>query len=308
MGPVQAFYAVLIQAYDVVSVQANYAVSSQANHVQSVQAYYAVCLVYISNINSLDDSKSSENLGSIDAPPDRYRIATATKPDTRRRAHSASPWLAYALSGFRMLVAHQDPKAQPLRLNRNEKVSRASEWDHILFDIMLETDVPAHEELVKWCGRFPQYREKLASHFVWWALDNICCDEPQQLIPLTDEERYAPELDSPEAEKFALEILHRHGRLMPPPPVTSLGLFDHAVLAAVYQLRGHALLAGIKHRITQTLGTCVLPAAISVCLDRLEKLGLIIRSDSEGDIFKITVGGKRALAKITTGLEDARSM
>ena len=200
------------------------------------------------------------------------------------------------------------PESSTTPLEPNEKVSRASEWDHILFDIMLETDVPAYEGLVKWCGRFPQYREKLASHFVWWALDNICCDEPQQLIPLTDEERYAPELDSPEAEKFALEILHRHGRLMPPPPVTSLGLFDHAVLAAVYQLRGHALLAGIKHRITQTLGTCVLPAAISVCLDRLEKLGLIIRSDSEGDIFKITVGGKRALAKITTRLEDARSM
>ena len=204
MGPVQAFYAVFIQAYDVVSVQANYAVSSQANHVQSGQAYYAVCLVYVSNINSLDDSKSSENLGSTDAPPDRYRIATATRPDTRRRAHSASPWAGIRALGISDVGGAPGPESSTTPLEPNEKVSRASEWDHILFDIMLETDVPAYEGLVKWCGLFPQYREKLASHFVWWALDNICCDEPQQLIPLTDEERYAPELDSPESGKVRL--------------------------------------------------------------------------------------------------------
>ena len=62
--------------------------------------------------------KGLENAVSL---PDRYRIATATRPDTGRRAHSASPWRAYALSGFRMLVPHQDPKAQPLRLNRTRR-------------------------------------------------------------------------------------------------------------------------------------------------------------------------------------------
>ena len=73
---------------------------------------------------------------------------------------------------------------------------------------------------------------------------------------------------------------------------------ENHVLAAVYQLRGRGYIANINDKVTQTTGTRVLPASTSLSLSRLEKFGLIEPSSRARETyFKITIGGKRALAK-----------
>src|SRR5262249_50772251 len=146
----------------------------------------------------------------------------------------------------------------------------------ILWSIAMETPIPTYDALVKWCGRYPQYREKIATDFLYSAIHEIRSGNAQQLIPLTDEERYGLQFEDCNAEEFALEILARHGRLMPPPLVRSLPTFDRNVLAAVYELRGYGFLGDINHKVTQVTGARVIPFAISTSLDRLEKLGLVI--------------------------------
>ena len=125
--------------------------------------------------------------------------------------------------------------------------------------------------------------------------------EPQQLILLDDEQRLSDRFDSPDAQEYALEILHEQGRVIPPPPITSLEPFDRHVLTAVYQLRGNGDLSNINDRITRETGTrgvSISTTSTAASLKRLERLGLIqpwywIRDGC----FNITIGGKRALAK-----------
>ena len=116
------------------------------------------------------------------------------------------------------------------------------------------------------------------------------------------EERLSDALDfgSHREKEFLLEITERQGRAMPPPPVTSLDAFDRHVLEAVYQLRGPRELAEINRKVARLTGIPVLPAAISVSVNRLESLGLIMFRPwfIAGDWFvKITTGGKCLLAK-----------
>jgi DNA-binding PadR family transcriptional regulator len=191
-----------------------------------------------------------------------------------------------------LVPAPEEPRRRP---EKDDDVIRSSYLDELLWEIGIETRVPTYDALVKWCGRYPQYREKIAEEFVSGAVEAVRRGEPQRLIPLTDEERYSEKFDGIEAEDFALEILERHGIAMPPPRITALEPFERNVLAAVYMLRGSGRLYGINRQVSQATGACVIPAATAACLDRMERFGLVeIRM---GEIFEITIGGKVALAK-----------
>ena len=85
---------------------------------------------------------------------------------------------------------------------------------------------------------------------------------------------------------------------MPPPRIKSLEPFDRLVLSAVYELRGEGHLSNINDKVTQATRVRVLPVSTSVSLSRLEKLGLVAPSYAVRETyFKITIGGKCALAK-----------
>ena len=172
----------------------------------------------------------------------------------------------------------------------------------ILMEMHSEFEVPSYEALVRMCGRYPQYAKQLTDDFLSSAVSCIQNDEPQRLVELTQEERLSDALDfrSRREKEFLVEIMERQGRAMPPPPVTSLDAFDRHVLEAVYQLRGPRELAEINRKVARLTGIPVLPAAISVSVNRLESLGLIMFRPwfIAGDWFvKITTGGKYLLAK-----------
>jgi hypothetical protein len=97
---------------------------------------------------------------------------------------------------------------------------------------------PSYEAMVRWCGRFPQYREKIAEGFVVAAILKIDEGEPQDLIKYDEDEIVmAQSLDSIDQSNYALEVLRRRALEIPPRPRESLDPFDRQVLEAAYALR-----------------------------------------------------------------------
>ena len=78
--------------------------------------------------------------------------------------------------------------------------------------------VLSYDVLVKWCGRYPEYTNQLSTWFVDYAVRRLQKGEHQHLLTLTDEERYSPFWDHPDADEYALELLREQSRLMPPQP------------------------------------------------------------------------------------------
>lgn len=154
----------------------------------------------------------------------------------------------------------------------DEELPANEDLEVILMEMHGEFKVPSYENLVRMCGRYPQYVKQLMDDFLGEAVSSIQHDEPQRLVELTQEERLSDALDfrSNRDKEFLLEIMKRQGLAMPPPPVTSLDAFDRHVLEAVYQLRGPRELGEIHRKVARLTGVPVLPAAISVSVNRLE--------------------------------------
>jgi len=215
-----------------------------------------------------------------------------TSPDRKR-----TQYFTITLAGGRALGISDVPPIPQTRRHQPVTAARGPTWDDVLHKMTVEAPPPSYDELIRWCARYPQYSEDLASHFLICAVQCIQGGEPQHLIVLSDEERLSGGFDS-RATDYARELLRRQGRLMPPPPIKSLEPFDRHVLAAVYELRGKSYIANINDKVTQASGARVLPASTSASLNRLEKLGLAeLSSEGRETYFKITIGGKRALAK-----------
>jgi hypothetical protein len=83
--------------------------------------------------------------------------------------------------------------------------------------VQLEEPVMSYEVLVKWCARYPQYSEELSRLFLDEAVHLLHAGELQHLLVLTDEERYSPFWDYPDADMYAMEVLREQGRPVPPP-------------------------------------------------------------------------------------------
>jgi hypothetical protein len=83
-----------------------------------------------------------------------------------------------------------------------------------------QEDAPglSYEILVKRCGHYPEYTNQLSEWFVDYAVRRSQKGEHQHLLSVTDEERYSPFWDHPDADEYALELLREQGRLMPPQP------------------------------------------------------------------------------------------
>jgi len=210
------------------------------------------------------------------------------------RDPNGTQYFTITLAGGRALG-----KSDVLKPRKRKVIAAAPAFDTcaILREMIMSESMPSYDAVIRWCGRYPQYSEHLASFFVTWAVQCIRGGEPQQLIILDDEERLTGGFQSPEADEYALEVLRRQGRLMPPPRIKSLEPFDRLVLSAVYELRGGRL-SDINDKVTQTVRARVLPVCTSASLSRLEKLGLVAPSYAVREAyFKITIGGKCALAK-----------
>jgi hypothetical protein len=197
------------------------------------------------------------------------------------------------------------------------------DFDEVEHEMMLEDDTPSYEALVYWCGRYPQYSDQIAEKLVSRAITNIELGERQQLIIYDhDEIVMSQNFDRIDQHHYAHEVLRRRALEIPPRPVVALEPFDRQVLAAVYEFRGDGRSENIAARLSRTMRIGILPSAVSASLERLEKLGLIFelsygpgayrdRSDPlywqvlpqiqrERDhqtCFRISIGGKRALAK-----------
>ena len=210
------------------------------------------------------------------------------------RDPNGTQYFTITLAGGRALG-----KSDVLKPRKRKVIAAAPAFDTcaILREMIMSESMPSYDAVIRWCGRYPQYSEHLASFFVTWAVQCIRGGEPQQLIILDDEERLTGGFQSPEADEYALEVLRRQGRLMPPPRIKSLEPFDRLVLSAVYELRGGRL-SDINDKVTQTVRARVLPVCTSASLSHLEKLGLVAPSYAVREAyFKITIGGKCALAK-----------
>jgi hypothetical protein len=208
------------------------------------------------------------------------------------------------------------------------------DFEEVEHEMLLEgPPSPSYEAMVQWCGRFPQYREQIAERFVADAILNIDEGEPQDLIKYDEDEIVmAQSLDSIDQRHYALEVLRRRALQIPPPPRESLDPFDRQVLQAAYELRSEACSENIAFRLNKRINIAVLPAAVLSALERLEKLGLVFqpsygpgayrdRSDErywrfaepgERDhtyqtCFRISIGGKRALAKTRRRIENRHS-
>jgi hypothetical protein len=246
-------------------------------------------------------------LASLNSLVERGLVVSWLRDGKRSKApqtRKPEPRFRITLAGARALGISDIPRLPGTRTrNRpkpDEEVILGTDVDEILWSIAMETPVPTYDALVKWCGRYPQYREQISTDFLYSAIHEIRCGNTQRLIPLTDEERYAVQFEDCDAEEFALEILARQGRSMPPPVIRSLPTFDRNVLAAVYKLRGYGFRVDINHKVTQVTGARVIPTAVSASLERLEKLGLVIEWFGKPEsTFKITIGGKQTLAKIS---------
>src|SRR2546426_1952159 len=168
-------------------------------------------------------------------------------------------------------------------------------FDDLLDEMMLEEPKPSYEALVRWCERYPQYRDELAGFFATWAIQS---DMPQTVE--IDEERLVEK-----GVNHAMEILRRQGRLIPNDEIASLDPFEELVLTAVYLLHGEGSGIKITEKVGEMLGREVLLGSIRVALARLEKRDLIssCRTDPETEpegkrrqYFSITLAGEHALA------------
>jgi DNA-binding PadR family transcriptional regulator len=216
-------------------------------------------------------------------------------------ARKAKQYYTITLAGGRALgrsVTLTKPKQEIDASQPAARSSKLPNLNEVLNEMMLEEDLPSYEALVRWCNRYPLYNKDLTGYFLTWTIQRIRIGEPQQLIVLDDEERLAAAFDSRDADEYALEILRRQNRPMPPPAITSLEAFDQSVLGVVNQLRGKGCLANINEKLSEATRLRVLPASTSVSLNRLEKIGLVTASSrSRETYFKITIGGKRTLAR-----------
>jgi DNA-binding PadR family transcriptional regulator len=168
-------------------------------------------------------------------------------------------------------------------------------FDDVLDELMLEETKPDYEALVRWCDRYPQYRNELSEFFAIWAIQ---FDMPETVE--IDEERLVEK-----GVKHAMEILRRQGRLIPDNEVASVDPFEELVLDAVHVLHGEGSGMKITEKVSEMLGKEVLLGSIRVTLARLEKRDLISswrtdpKTEPEGknrQYFTITLAGEHALA------------
>jgi DNA-binding PadR family transcriptional regulator len=168
-------------------------------------------------------------------------------------------------------------------------------FEDVLNELMLKEPKPSYEALLRWCDRYPQYRDDLAEFFATWAIQS---DMPETVE--IDEEQLVEK-----GVNYAMEILRRQGRLIPNDEVASVDPFEELVLTAVHLLHGEGSGMKITEKVSELLGTEVLLGSVRVALARLEKRDLISswRTDPETDpegknrqYFTITLAGETALA------------
>ena len=169
-------------------------------------------------------------------------------------------------------------------------------FDDVLHELTLEESRPSYEALLRWCERYPQYRDELEQFFTIWAVQEALPEHS----PI-DEERFGAQ-----AVKHARAILRRQGlsatpeRVAPPADETKpLKEFDQYVLTAIYLLRGEGYVVSITGKVDEMTGKKNLIAYTFAALDRLERRGLIeSRKDAAGprEYYKVTLPGERVLA------------
>lgn len=50
--------------------------------------------------------------------------------------------------------------------------------DAVLFDLLVEEPRPAHEALVRWIARHPEFERELIDFFVAWSLSEAMSQQP----------------------------------------------------------------------------------------------------------------------------------
>jgi hypothetical protein len=107
--------------------------------------------------------------------------------------------------------------------------------DDVLDAWMLEDPQPSYAALVKWCKRYPQYRDELTEYFSTWSRQRLLAHLPDPV--LVDQEKLVAR-----TVEYALKLAEEQGLILPDDaPVESVSLFDQLVLAAIYGLRGRGL-------------------------------------------------------------------
>jgi hypothetical protein len=174
-------------------------------------------------------------------------------------------------------------------------MSEKMSFEDVLDELMLEEPKPTYEALVRWCGRYPEYRNELEQFFATWGVQS---ELPQQVE--IDEERLVEK-----GVNHAMEILRRQGRLIPKDSIEPLQPFDQLVLTAVDLLQGEGNAARITNRVSEIARREVMLGSVFAALARLEKSNLLSvwytdpETEPEGESrqhFAITLAGERALA------------
>jgi PadR family transcriptional regulator, regulatory protein PadR len=169
-------------------------------------------------------------------------------------------------------------------------------FEDILNELMLEEPEPTHAALLRWQGRYPQYRNELAEFFATWAIQR---DSPEP-EPEIDEEWIVQQ-----GVSHAMEILGRQGRLISPDSIGPLDELEQLVLTAVYLLHGRGYIVSITDKVSEMAGKEVLLGSAFAALSRLENHGLVLSRHSDPETepegktrryFAITLTGERALA------------
>ncbi len=168
-------------------------------------------------------------------------------------------------------------------------------FDDVLHELMLEGSRPSYEALLRWCERYPQYRDELEQFFTIWAV--------QQALPERspiDEERFGAQ-----AVKHARAILRRQGlsatpeRVAPPADETKpLKEFDQYVLTAIYLLRGEGYAVSITEKVDEMTGKENLTASTFAALSRLEGRGLVESREKEAPAAAVLHGHTCGRARV----------
>jgi len=169
-------------------------------------------------------------------------------------------------------------------------------FDDVLHELMLEGSRPSYEALLRWCERYPQYRDELEQFFTIWAVQEALPERS----PI-DEERFGAQ-----AVKHARAILRRQGlsatpeRVAPPADETKpLKEFDQYVLTAIYLLRGEGYAVSITEKVDEMTGKENLVGSTFAALSRLQGRGLVESRQNEAQprrYYTVTPAGERVLA------------
>jgi hypothetical protein len=188
-------------------------------------------------------------------------------------------------------------------------MSRNQPFEDVVQELLLEESKPSHAALVRWCQRYPGYREELEKFFADWAVDAAL---PEQFSE--DDDRMAARTTS-----YALHLLRRQRAASKPAPAAAEGKrlseLDQVVLIAVHLLGGEGTPVTITLRAGEMVEKYGQLGSVLMSLDRLQKWGMVYADHKDSDkpktYYNVTLAGQRALTEVDIparkwieGLED----